>query len=71
LRSQATEILEVIVTEPGQRQELLNNAETELQQIAMVQRCAGILATRHTPGRYTFELSTTVPYGETWEQTLS
>lgn len=71
MRSQATERLEVLVTEPGQLHEALDNAEAELRQVAMAQRCAGILATRHKPGRYTLELSDTVPFGETWEQTLS
>lgn len=66
-----SERMEVLVTDPGQLHELLNDAEAELRQAAMTQRCAGILATRHNPGRYTFELSDTVPFGETWEQTLS
>lgn len=71
MRSQATERLEVLVTEPGQLHELLNDAEAVLRQVAMAQRRAGILVTRHDPGRYTFELSDTVPFGETREQTLS
>lgn len=71
MRSHATERLEVLVTEPGQLHEILNNAEAELRKAAMAQRCVGILATRHTAGRYTLELSDTVPFGETWEQTLS
>ncbi|TFB47579.1 hypothetical protein [Cryobacterium tagatosivorans] len=71
MRSQATEHFEVLVTDPGQLHQALDNAEAELRQVAMTQRCAGILATRHTPGRYTLELSDTVPFGETWEQTLS
>ncbi|TFD69584.1 hypothetical protein [Cryobacterium sp. Y29] len=71
MRSHATERLEVLVTEPGRLHEILNDAEAELRQTAMAQRCAGILATRHNAGRYTLELSNTVPFGETWEQTLS
>jgi len=71
MHSQATERLEIIVADRGQLYELLNDAEAVLRQVAMTQRCAGILATRHDPGHYTFELSDTVPFGETWEQTLS
>ena len=69
--SQTTEHLEVLVTTPGQRYGLLNEAEAVLRQAAMLQRCAGILVTRHDPARYTLSLSDTVPFGETWEQTLS
>ncbi len=32
---------------------------------------AGILVTRHDPSRYSLVLSETVPFGETWERTLS
>lgn len=71
MRSQATEHLEVLVTEPGQLYELLNDAEAILRQVAMAQRAAGILVTRHDPARYTLTLSDTVPFGETWEKTLS
>ncbi|MDJ0358213.1 hypothetical protein [Paenarthrobacter sp. PH39-S1] len=71
MNSQVIECLEVLVTEPGQRYELLDEAEARLRQVSMSQRCAGIMVTRHDPSRYMFELSATVPFGETWEQTLS
>ena len=69
--TQTLEPLEVHVTEPGQRYELLDEAEATLRQVAMAHRCAGIMVTRHDPSRYTFTLSDTVPFGETWEQTLA
>jgi hypothetical protein len=71
MRSQATEHLEVLVTEPSRLYELLDNAETMLRQVATPQCFAGILVTRHEPGRYTLALSDTVPFGETREQILS
>ena len=67
---QTIERLEVLVTQPGQRDELLNDAEAKLRQVAMAHRCAGIMVTRHNPSRYSLELSGMVPFGETWEQTL-
>ncbi|MCY0906725.1 hypothetical protein [Arthrobacter sp. H14-L1] len=69
--SQSTGYVEVLVNRPGLLNELLDDAEVALRQAAMTQRCAGILVTRHYPGRYTLEFSDTVPFGETWEQTLS
>jgi hypothetical protein len=63
--------LEVLVTEPGRLHELLDDAEAVLRQVAMPHGCAGILVTRHDPGRYTLALSDTVPFGETREQILS
>ncbi len=69
--SHTTEHVEVLVTRPGQLNELLDDAEAVLRQAARAQRCAGILVTRHDPGRYTLQFSDTVPFGETWEQTLS
>ncbi|PYI64262.1 hypothetical protein CVV68_22370 [Arthrobacter livingstonensis] len=71
MRSQTTESLELLITEPGQLYELLDDAEAKLQRVAMAQRCAGILVTRHGPSRYSLALSDTVPFGETWEHTLS
>ncbi|MDJ0358354.1 hypothetical protein [Paenarthrobacter sp. PH39-S1] len=71
MRSQTIEPLEVLLTTPGQRYELLDDAEAKLRQVAMAHRCAGILVTRHDPSRYSLALSDTVPFGETWEQTLS
>ncbi|MBT8163722.1 MULTISPECIES: hypothetical protein [Arthrobacter] len=71
MRSQVTEQLEVRVTEPSRLYELLDGAEAMLRQVAMPERYAGILVTRHEPGRYTLALSNTVPFGETREQILS
>lgn len=71
MRSQATEHLEVLVTEPGRLYELLDKAEAVLRQVAVTQRRDGILVTRHDFGRYTLELCDTVPFGETRERTLS
>ncbi len=71
MRSQTIEHLEVLVPTRGQLHELLNDAEAMLRQVAMAQRSAGILVTRHHPGRYTLDLSPTVPFGETWERKLS
>ena len=71
MRSQATECLEVRITEPGRLNELLDHAEAVLRQAATPDRFAGILVTRHDPGRYTLALSTSVPFGETREQILS
>jgi hypothetical protein len=71
MHSQATEHLEVLVTEPGRLYELLDDAEAMLRQLAMPQCFAGILVIRHHPGRYTLALSDTIPFGETREQILS
>lgn len=69
MRSQTDEELEVLITEPGRLYELLDDAEAVLRQ--RPQGFAGILVTRHDPGRYTLALSDTVPFGETREQILS
>lgn len=69
--SQATEHVEVLVTDPGRLYDLLDDAEAELRQVTSADCCAGILVTRHNPGRYTLMLSETVPFGETREQILS
>lgn len=69
--SQTTERLEVLVNDPGQLCSLLDDAETKLRRIAMLERCAGIMVTRHNHSRYSLALSDMVPFGETWEQTLS
>ena len=70
MRSQA-EHLEVLVDEAGRLHELLDNAEAALRQTAMRWRTAGILVTRHSPGRYTLALCDAVPFGETREQILA
>ena len=69
--SQTIDRLEVHITGPDQRDELLNDAEATLRQISIAQRCSGILVTRHSPRLYTLAISETVPFGETWEHTLS
>lgn len=71
MRSQTTEHVEVLITEPGQLDELLDNAEAALRQAARCQPFAGIVVTRHDYNRYTLTLSDTVPFGETREQTLA
>lgn len=70
MRTPTPEHLEVLVTDAHRLNELLDHAETELRQVAMPHRVAGILVTRHDPGRYTLALSETVPFGETREQIL-
>ena len=69
--SQTIDRLEVLNTKPGQLYELLDRTEAKLRQIATIERCAGILVARHDPSRYSLVLSETVPFGETWEWTLS
>jgi hypothetical protein len=66
--SYATDV-EVLVREPSRLYELLDDAEASLRQ--KPQQFAGILVTRHEPGRYTLTLSESVPFGETREQILS
>ena len=68
---QAIEHVEVRVTEPNRLDELLDHAEAKLRKAAMTQRCAGILVTRHEPGRYTLALNEAVPFGETHERKLA
>jgi hypothetical protein len=69
--SHATEHVEVLVTDPARLCDALDIAEAELRQVASRECCAGILVTRHNPGRYTLMFSETVPFGETREQMLS
>ncbi|OUM44708.1 hypothetical protein B8W73_02870 [Arthrobacter agilis] len=71
MRKPTLEHMEVLVTEPGQLHELLDNAEAELRQAARCRRSGGIVVTRHDHTRYTLTLSDTVPFGETRELTLS
>lgn len=71
MQTQSIEQVEVLIPTPAQLHDLLNDAEAMLRQVAMAQRCSGIMVTRHHRGRYTLSLDHTVPYGETWEQTLS
>lgn len=69
MHSQTAEHVEVFVTDPGRLYDLLDEAEAKLRKLP--QRLAGILVTRHEPGRYTLALCDEVPYGETREQLLS
>jgi hypothetical protein len=69
MRNQAENQVEVLVTDAGRLHELLNDAESRLRQ--KPQQFAGILVTRHEPGRYTLALSNAVPFGETRELILS
>lgn len=71
MRSQTTEHVEVLVTGPGQLDELLDRAEAALRLTATCQPLAGIVVTRHDHNRYTLTLSDTVPFGETREQTVA
>jgi hypothetical protein len=66
--SKTTEQLEILVTQPHQLHELLDEAEALLRHVP--QRAAGILVTRHDPSRYTLMLCDKVPFGETREQVL-
>ncbi|MET3722103.1 hypothetical protein [Arthrobacter sp. UYEF21] len=68
MSSQTIESWEVLIERPEELYELLNEAEDLLRQAAMAHGSVGIRVTRHDPARYTFELSDTVPLGETWEQ---
>ncbi|MFJ4030332.1 hypothetical protein ACIPWF_23405 [Paenarthrobacter sp. NPDC089989] len=65
----ADEQVEVLVTDPWRHDEMLDDAEAVLRQ--KPQRFAGILVTRHQPGRYTLALSDSVPFGETRELILA
>jgi hypothetical protein len=69
MRSLSAEPLEVLVNEPSRLYELLDNAEAALRQ--RPQCHAGILVTRHEPGRYTVALNESVPFGETRELLLA
>ncbi|MEO5780808.1 hypothetical protein [Arthrobacter sp. PAMC25284] len=68
MSSQTIESLEVHIDRAEELYDLLNEAEAVLRQAALTRGSAGIRVTRHDPARYTFELSDTVPFGETWEQ---
>jgi hypothetical protein len=69
MSSHAAEYVEVLVNDPVRLYELLDDAEALLRRAP--QQFAGILVTRHDPGRYTLTLSDTVPFGETRELALS
>jgi hypothetical protein len=69
MSSHAAEYVEVLVNDPVRLYELLDDAEVLLRRAP--QQFAGILVTRHDPGRYSLTLSDTVPFGETRELVLS
>lgn len=71
MQSQPTEPLEIHVTEPGRRDEMLNEAEAVLRRVALARRSGGILVTRHNSVRYTLQLSDEVPFGQTHQLSLS
>jgi hypothetical protein len=61
--------IEVTATTTAEADRLLDRAARALQHRALRGDRRGILATRHGAGRYTLELSETVPFGLTREQT--
>ena len=67
--SLVAEPVEVVVSDAGRLYEMLDNAEAMLRQ--RPQRSAGILVTRHEPGRYTLALHEGVPFGETREKIVA
>lgn len=63
--------IEVLVGSQEQLHQLLSDAEAALLPTASMEGSAGILVTRHSPGRYTVALSDAVPFGETHEHAPS
>ncbi|CAH0224753.1 hypothetical protein SRABI26_02494 [Arthrobacter sp. Bi26] len=59
---------EVSTANPNLVEQLLNEAESSLIEVALNRRPAGILVTRHHSGRYVLELSEEVPFGESRER---
>ncbi|BAS12013.1 hypothetical protein AHiyo8_03160 [Arthrobacter sp. Hiyo8] len=64
----AHEKMEVVVHHAGDVDHALNSSVRELQTRALAQGTAGILITKHGPGRFTLELSPEVPFGYTHEK---
>ena len=62
------ERIEVSTANPNLVDQLLNEAESSLVEVALNRRPAGILVTRHLAGRYVLELSEEVPFGESRER---
>jgi len=60
--------MEVVVHHAREVDQTLNSRVHELQTRALAQRTAGILVTKHAPGRFTLELSHDVPFGYTYEK---
>lgn len=59
---------EVIVHQAREIDQTLDAVARSLQATAMSHGTAGILVTRHAPGRFTLELSRDVPFGYTYEK---
>lgn len=59
---------EVSTADPNLVEQLLNEAESSLIEVALNRRPAGILVTRHHSGQYVLELSEEVPFGESRER---
>lgn len=64
----AFEKVEVVVHHAREVDQALNSRVKELQAKALAQGAAGILVTKHGPGRFTLELSPEVPFGYTHEK---
>lgn len=62
--------IDIKVTSRAALDERLNAAIGRLQHVAMKERVGGILVTRHLPGHYVAELSSSVPFGLTQERTV-
>ncbi|ALV43872.1 hypothetical protein AU252_09615 [Pseudarthrobacter sulfonivorans] len=60
--------MEVVVHHAREVDQTLNSRVREFQARALAQRTAGILVTKHGPGRFTIELSHDVPFGYTHEK---
>ena len=68
LSAYSEERREVSTANPNLVDQLLNEAESSLLEVALNRRDAGILVTRHLAGRYVLELSEEVPFGESRER---
>lgn len=64
----AFEKMEVVVHHAREVDHALDTRVRELQTRALAQGSAGILVTKHAPGRFTIELSHDVPFGYTHEK---
>lgn len=62
------EKVEVVVHDAKTLDHALNSGLRQLQDTALAAGTAGILVTKHAPGRFTLELSPDVPFGYTHEK---
>lgn len=62
--------LELEITSASELHLLLTDAEKIIRRSAMESRTAGVLITRHDQHRFSIEVSTAVPFGETREASL-